>query len=143
MTAPLLADGATDASPPVAAYKTILREVIDRRPSGMRRRLSIALGKHRSFVTQITNPAYAVPIPAQHLATIFEVCHFAPHEREAFLAAYARAHPGRRLGPAPVAQGRSLTLAVPDFGDPARNAAFDRIVADTADRLARFAEDLG
>ena len=52
-----------------------------------------------SFVSQIANPAYAVPIPAGDLPTIFEVCHLSPQEREGFLALYRRAHPerGRRL----------------------------------------------
>ncbi len=37
----------------IAAYKAILRDVLDRRPSGMRQRLAEALGKNRSFITQI------------------------------------------------------------------------------------------
>ena len=41
--------------------------MLDNRPSGTRLKLAAALGKNRSFVTQITNPAYPVPIPAQHL----------------------------------------------------------------------------
>src|SRR5207248_7709395 len=59
----------------VADYKVILRRVLDNRPSGTRLKLAAALGKNRSFVTQITNPAYLVPIPAKHVAIIFEVCH--------------------------------------------------------------------
>ena len=43
----------------------------------------MALGKNRSFVSQITNPAYATPIPAQHLETIFEICHFSPRRARA------------------------------------------------------------
>ncbi len=49
----------------VADYKVILRRVLDNRPSGTRLKLAAALGKNRSFVTQITNPAYLVPIPAK------------------------------------------------------------------------------
>ena len=41
----------------VADYKAILRRVLDNRPSGTRLKLAAALGKNRSFVTQITNPA--------------------------------------------------------------------------------------
>ena len=44
------------------------------------------MGKNRSFVSQISNPAYPVPVPFQHLNTIFEVCHFPPAAKEAFLA---------------------------------------------------------
>ena len=49
------------------AYKTLLREVLDNRPSGTRSCLAAALGENRSFVTQITGPAHPVPIPAGHI----------------------------------------------------------------------------
>lgn len=123
----------------VAAYKILLRDVLDRRPSGTRQRLATALGKNRSFVSQITNPAYPVPIPAQHLAAIFEVCHLAPAERQKFLDAYERAHPGR-LGGLEEGLMRSVVVRLPDLGDPARNAALDSLVQDFAARLGRFAE---
>ena len=85
----------------VADYKLILRRVLDNRPSGTRLKLAAALGKNRSFVTQITNPAYLVPIPAKHVAIIFEVCHLSGAERAAFLEAYGRAHPGKTTRAAP------------------------------------------
>jgi hypothetical protein len=79
----------------VAEYKRILAKVLENRPSGTRQRLAVALGKNRSFISQIANPSYATPIPAQHLETIFEICLFPAGERRAFLDAYARAHPGK------------------------------------------------
>src|SRR5271157_3302751 len=81
-----------DEKDAVAAYKNIFKAVLDKRPSGLRLRLSHAIGKNRSFISQISNPAYPTPIPAQHLNTIFEVCHFSSEEKAAFLKAYARAH---------------------------------------------------
>ena len=92
----------------VADYKLILRRVLDNRPSGTRLKLAAALGKNRSFVTQITNPAYLVPIPAKHVAIIFEVCHLSGAERAAFLEAYGRAHPGRLRAPHRDARTRTL-----------------------------------
>src|SRR5260370_37109603 len=77
----------------VAAYKTVLRKILDQRPSGTRQRLATALGKNRSFVSQISNPTYSVPIPVKHLDLIFETCHFPPPEKNAFLRAYTNAHP--------------------------------------------------
>jgi hypothetical protein len=68
---------------------TIFKGVLDNRPSGMRLRLAHAMGKNRSFVSQISNTIYPVPIPVQHLNTIFEVCHFPPPTKAAFLEAYA------------------------------------------------------
>src|SRR5215470_12731857 len=78
----------------VAAYKRLLQEYIDRRPSGLRLKIARAIGKHRSFVSQITNPSYSIPVPARHLEAIFRICHLAPEERHAFMAAYEAAHPG-------------------------------------------------
>ena len=79
------------AAPParedlVRAYKQHLQACIDRRPSGTRQKIAGALGKHKSFVSQITNPAYPSPVPPHHLTTIFEICHFSAEERSAFMA---------------------------------------------------------
>jgi hypothetical protein len=120
----------------MVAYKTILRDVLDKRPSGTRQRLATALGKNRSFVTQIANPSYLVPVPVQHLPVIFEICHFSGAERDAFVKAYHVAHP-RRLFPVPhPAPVRTLTVAVPDLGSANRNAALDELMRDVAARLS-------
>jgi hypothetical protein len=122
----------------VETYKTILREILDRRPSGTRQRLATALGKNRSFVSQISQPTYPAPIPAPHLEVIFEICHFSPAEKRSFLDAFMHAHPNRlrhmRAGPSL----RILRLEVFDFGNPERNHEFDELVRDTARRLARM-----
>ena len=125
----------------VTAYKTVLKRIIDTRPSGARHRLAIALGKNRSFISQIANPVYAVPVPAQHLETIFEICHFTVVDRRDFLAAYAEAHP-RRHDPVKKATGtRKVTLTLPDLGNARRNRLLDEAVADFARRLTRFTEE--
>jgi hypothetical protein len=122
----------------VEAYKTILRNILDQRPSGTRQRLATALGKNRSFVSQISQPSYPAPIPAPHLEIIFEICHFSPAEKRAFLEAFMRAHPNRlkqiRTGPSL----RTLKLEVFDFGNAERNHEFDELVRETARRLARM-----
>ncbi len=46
----------TDEHDAVAAYKAVFKAVLDKRPSGMRLRLADALGKNRSFISQISNP---------------------------------------------------------------------------------------
>ena len=122
----------------IRAYKTILSQVIDQRPSGMRQRLADALGKHRSFVTQISSPAYSTPIPSKHLPAIFSVCHFSPAEREAFVTAYALAHPGK--GPVGAAKrSRHISLTVPDLGDDKQNAALDRAINDFIHKITSIA----
>src|SRR5258708_18107234 len=85
----------------IAAYKAILKGYIDRRPAGMRARIAGALGKHKSFVSQLTNPIYPMPIPARHVSTILAACHFSAEERKTFLKAYAVAHPAAIAGELP------------------------------------------
>ena len=131
-----------DANATVADYKRLLQQVCDNRPSGTRGRLAVALGTNRSFVSQLVNPAYAMPVPAQHLETIFEVCHFSPAEREAFLAAYDEAHPGRRDSAERSAGTRAISLMAPDLGSARRNKAFDDMLAECAHQLARLAAAL-
>jgi hypothetical protein len=125
----------------VADYKRILSDVIDKRPSGTRQRLAAALGKNRSFVSQITNPSYAVPIPAAHLDIIFEVCHFSAEERRIFIAAYLLAHPNR---PAPVHAAHKVkahTVYLPDLGDDDRNARLHTLISDFVRQVAKLLEE--
>jgi hypothetical protein len=128
------------AADKVAAYKTILKECIDRRPSGMRLKLAAALGKHKSFISQITGPSYSMPIPVQHLSTIFDICHFSPAERKSFLAAYAAAHPNalsqQKDGGEPASKGeKTLSIEVPALSDPARQKEAEELVRQFARKL--------
>ncbi|MCF6120220.1 MULTISPECIES: hypothetical protein [Mesorhizobium] len=123
----------------IRAYKAILSQVLDQRPSGMRQRLADALGKHRSFVTQISSPAYSIPIPSKHLPAIFAVCHFSPAERDHFLAAYHQAHPGKMSLASGMRKTRHVSLIVPDFGDDKQNAALDRAVNDFIQKITSIA----
>lgn len=129
---------ASESDEAVARYKTVLQRVLDNRPSGTRQRLASALGKNRSFVSQIANPTYATPIPAIHLETIFEICHFSPDDRHRFLDAYGQAHP-RRLPVAPHNRRlRPHTIYLPDLGEETRNHELDRIIGDFVQRITRL-----
>ena len=132
-----------DAEEAMRTYKSILSHVIDQRPSGTRQRLADTLGKHRSFVSQITSPTYSTPIPAKHLPLIFSVCHFGSQERDQFLAAYRRAHPGK----VPIGEAgrrvRHLSLTVPDLGDDKQNAALDRAVNEFIHRITSLTGKTG
>lgn len=119
----------------IKAYKQKLGQIIDKRPSGTRQRLADALGKHRSFVTQMTSPAYATPVPAPHLPAIFAVCHFSAEERRLFMDAYSAAHPGRTQPDTTGTGLRHLSLMVIDFGDQSKNKIFDDAIADFAHRM--------
>ena len=125
----------------VAAYKGIFKAVLDNRPSGIRLRLARAIGKNRSFISQISNSTYQIPIPAQHLNTIFEVCHFSSAEKTAFLEAYDRAHPRRTGRLRGVRRERTLTLHVPDLGSQKRNGQLDALLHDFARRLIALLQE--
>jgi hypothetical protein len=74
--------------------------------------------------------------------TIFSICHFSPAEREAFLHAYRRAHPGRLEIVDQDRPMRRVVIEIPDFGSAAKNRAADEMLADIARRLAKF-HDVG
>jgi hypothetical protein len=120
----------------VAEYKAILQRVLEARPSGTRQRIAAALAKNRSFVTQITSPAYDTPIPARHVDLIMELCHFSPNEREAFLAAYRRAHPSRHAPPRTEPRARAHVVYLPDLGSEERNRRLDGLIGDFVEKLA-------
>ena len=136
-----MAQAATNSTPQdaVAAYKRLLAAIIDRRPSGTRQRLATALAKNRSFVSQITNPAYPTPIPASHLAQIFELCHFSAAERQEFTRLYARAHPRKML--AEKAPRATAAVELPDLGDEAKNRKLHGLVSAFVRDIAKLIED--
>jgi hypothetical protein len=132
---------ATGEKDAIAAYKTVFKAVLDKRPSGMRLRLADALGKNRSFISQISNPIYATPIPAQHLNTIFQLCHFSASEKAAFLAAYAEAHPQRADSMKSGRKERTIALQVPSLGSAKKDGQFDALMHEFVRRLAALLRD--
>jgi hypothetical protein len=129
---------------PISAYKSILKDYIDRRPAGMRARIAIALGKHKSFVSQLTNPIYPMPVPARHLSTIFEICHFSAEERKTFLKAYAAAHPAHAASPASEEgahpRRKVLSLEMPVLSDQRKQRALENLIRQFVERVAELIE---
>ncbi len=124
----------------IAAYKELLREFIDRRPSGLRGRLARALGKHKSFISQITNPAYDVPIPAGDLPVLFEVCHLTPDERHRFLELYEKAHPrGARRTAGRSAAPQEIRIPLPAFARAETALEVEATIREFAARVIRIA----
>ena len=128
----------TTSAEALARYKAILQRVIANRPSGTRQRLAGAMGKNPSFISQITSPAYPTPVPARHIETIFDICHFAPDDRAAFLEAYGQAHPRRAGSTHHDRRVRAHTIYLPDLGDQERNRELDHAVGEFVQRLARL-----
>ncbi len=130
----------------VAAYKAILKEYIDRRPSGMRARIAATLGKNKSFVSQLTNPVYPMPIPARHLPAIVDICHFSAEERRTLLKAYAAAHPGKQTDEGAARAGapprrKPLTVEIAVIDDPRKQHALEALVREFAERVSDIIDD--
>jgi hypothetical protein len=127
------------ADPPsVAEYKRILQQVLENRPAGTRLRLAEGLGKNRSFISQITNPNYSVPIPARHIERIFEICHFLASEKAQFMEVYQRAHPDRAPGNSGDSRWREIVLRVPDLRDRKKNKQLDDMMKEMLQRVLRL-----
>ena len=125
----------------IAVYKTTLRQFIDQRPSGIRRKIAEVTGTHKSFISQITNPADTTPLPARHIDTIFAVCHLSPEEKQAFLKEYYSAHPGHaEIRKAPRRHTRTLHLQVPIIADEKKQKALESLIRDTVRRLCDLVE---
>lgn len=127
---------------PIALYKRLLKEYIDRRPSGTRQRIAEALGTHKSFISQITNPNYSVPLPGQHVAGIMRICHFSREEQDAFLDAYRKAHPNQAqlIDADQHAERHVLHIEMPHFRDPRRQREVMDTIRDVAARIISLAQ---
>lgn len=136
-----MADGTENADDPLVAYKVYLRELIDRRPSGTRQRIAQAIGTHKSFISQVTNPNYRVPLPAQHIPELFRVCHFSKEEERAFLELYARAHPSQSSAIDELAgiERNVIRIPLPDLGDSELTREVETIIKEFAERVIRLA----
>ena len=130
-----------DAQEALFEYKRQLAEVLERRPSGTRQRLASALGKNRSFISQISSDAYATPVPASHVDTIFEICHFSTAERRRFVEAYRRAHPRRHGGAQDGHRLKAHTVYLPDMGDDAGNERMHGLLTEFVRSLVRIIEE--
>ena len=135
--------GNTSADNAVAVYKALLRELIDQRPSGTRQRLAKALGTHKSFVSQVTNPGLPVPLPGQHIETIFRICHFSPQEQHTFLQAYRSAHPDRAATFKDLEAEHQdvIRIVVPPFRDPRKRREVEDTILEFAARLFALARN--
>lgn len=130
----------------IQRYKALLKEVVDRRPSGIRLKIAESIGRNKSFVSQITNPNYETPIPEKHLDQIFEVVHFTPEEKATFLECYWLAHP-RARGRVPATRNeaslRSIRVELLRLDSVADETAVDRLVRDFARRVSEMMKTRG
>ena len=126
---------------PLVAYKTFLRQAVEKRPSGIRQKLALAFGTHPSFISQITNPALKVPLPAQHIPTLFGVCHFTPEEQQKFLDLYKQAHPSQSGSIEELAEGERnvVKIVLPAFEDQSLRTEVEMLIREFAERAIGLA----
>ena len=122
----------------VRNYKKIFQSVLNKRPSGTRQKLASELGKNRSFISQISNPDYSVPIPPRHLESIFEICRFTKKNKTEFLKAYAQAHPNRINTRSGRSATREITLQVPDLGSSVNNKELEELIMLVSNKISRI-----
>ncbi|WP_138468804.1 hypothetical protein [Poseidonocella sp. HB161398] len=123
-----------DEQMPVRRYKLLLQAFLKRRGPGARQAIAETLGHTRSFVTQITSPAYDMAIPAAQARAIVRIAELTAEEERVFLEAYVAAHPDR--APELYAQTHGgLSIAVPELQDPAAQARMEALIR-------RLAEDV-
>ncbi len=125
----------------IAEYKTTLRRLIDKRPSGIRQKIAEVTGTHKSFISQVTNPSDPTPLPARHIDAIFEVCHLSPEERAGFLDTYHAAHPEQAArAHAAYRHTRTLHIQVPLLADEKRQKALESLIRDTVRRMCELVQ---
>ena len=125
-------------------YKFMLKELIDRRPSGTRLRIAKSTGTHKSFISQILNPNYRVPLPVQHVPTLMRVCVFSLEEKERFLNLYSRAHPDqadRLFGERRLTRDE-IFIAIPEFADPEVRKQVKDTIEAAAENIIALAQAL-
>ena len=91
-----------------------------------------------SFISQITSPAYAVPIPARHLDMIFDICHFSEDDKKAFLEFYVLAHPRRLTVVDDRKRKISHTVFLPDLGSAKKNDKLAALISEFADKAVEI-----
>jgi hypothetical protein len=127
----------------IRAYKIVLRDALESRPSGIRLRIATTIGKNKSFISQVTNPKYKTPLPEKYVDPILEVVHFTPAERERFLDIYRQAHPRARQAPPerkPPHNTRTVKIEMPRLGSRALERKLDALVADFARQIGELFE---
>ena len=126
----------------VSQYKTILRNIIERNPSGLRLKIAAELGTHKSFVSQITNPSDPTPIPARHVPQLFMLCHFTELEKRNFTASFKKAHPNRveKISDQERVKRRTrlIKVEVPILNNAKRQRDFEAYVKEIIKRLGEL-----
>ena len=131
------ADSFEDRRELIQRYKTLLKDVVDRRPSGIRLKIAESIGRNKSFVSQITSPNYKTPLPEKYVDPILDAIHLTQKERDQFLHIYRRAHPrARTRSTEPVHEEmRVLKVELPKLESRRLENRVDQMIAQFARNL--------
>lgn len=130
-----------DERMPVRRYKLLLQAFLKRRGTGARQAIAESLGHTRSFVTQITSPAYDLAIPSSQVRAIVKLAELTSEEERIFLEAYVEAHPDR-ASEVYAPTHRSLSIALPDLGDAGAQARLETLIRRLAESaIASFLDE--
>ena len=78
-----------------------------------------------------------MPLPGQHIETIFRICHFSTQEKRDFLEAYRAAHPGQGVTFQDLeAEDQDIIrIVVPPFKDPGKRREVEEAILEFSARL--------
>lgn len=116
---------------PVRRYKLILQTFIKRRGSGTSQAIADGLGVTRGYVSQITSPAYDLPIPGPQVSKITVLAGLSSAEERLFLSAYLEAHPDRAVDVVQafeMEKEQILALAVPRLSNELAQSRMENLI---------------
>ena len=107
----------------------------------MRQRLAEALGKNRSFITQISNPGYQTPIPVQHLPASSRSATSPLRSGSNSCTPTIKRIRAAWLMLQEREKSRRVTIMLPDLGSDRKNRRLDALVSEFADKIAGLLEE--
>ncbi len=122
----------------VRQYKRILLRALERCPAGTRSRIARETGISKSFVSQIFNPSYDVPLPSKYVETVVGICDMNTDEAAAFQETYAIAHPlvnGSKTGESE----HELRIPLPKFKSMAQRQKTVAAIQEAAQAIINLA----
>ena len=123
---------------PVRRYKLLLQTFIKRRESGTAQAIAEGLGVTRGYISQITSPAYELPIPGNQVSNIIALAGLSSKEEHMFLAAYLEAHPDRAsdvVESFDMKKHRVLPIPIPVLTTEVAQSRMERLIRTVAQEI--------
>lgn len=126
-----------DKAQAIKAYKIVIFDALQNCPLGTKRRIAEELGTGMSFVSQISNPNYAIPIPSKHVERILDICALSEQDKAAFRAAYKAAHTSddSELG---TGNKNMICIPLPKFKNAAQRRKAEEAIRTSAETILQL-----